>query len=165
MNLYLLRHGVAVEHGAAGYEDDERPLTPAGRRKLRSVIRAMRAMDISFAVVLSSRLPRARETAEIVCKGLHLRKKLKLSEHLAPGGGASVIGQLRRLKPVPESVLLVGHEPDLSRLASLLLIGRNNLAIDLKKGGLCKLSIDHLKAGRCATLSWLLTPRQMEAMS
>jgi phosphohistidine phosphatase len=164
MNLYLLRHGLAVERGR-GYEDDQRPLTPAGRRNLRSAIKTMRALELSFDIVLSSPLPRARETAEIVCKGLRLRKKLKLSEHLAPGSSASVIPEILGLKPAPECVLLVGHEPDLSRLASFLLIGSHNLAMDLKKGGLCKLSIDHLKSGRCATLAWLLTPRQMQTMS
>jgi len=35
----------------------------------------------------------------------------------------------------------------------------------LKKGGLCKLMIQRLRPGRCATLEWLLTPRQMGLMT
>ena len=35
---------------------------------------------------------------------------------------------------------------------------------DLKKGGLCKLVTEELEYGHCATLAWLLTPKQMELM-
>jgi hypothetical protein len=34
----------------------------------------------------------------------------------------------------------------------------------MKKGGLCKLSAESLKPGCCATLQWLLTPKQMALM-
>jgi phosphohistidine phosphatase len=163
MNLYLLRHGIAVERGTRGYERDaDRPLTLKGRRKLRHVIAAMRVMDLRFDVILSSPLVRARETAKIASK--RLRKKLTLTQHLAPGASAAALVRLlQRLKR--EDVLLVGHEPDLSRLASLLLTGGWNLPLVLRKGGLCKLSIERLRNGRCAVLEWLLTPQQMEAMS
>jgi phosphohistidine phosphatase SixA len=60
--------------------------------------------------------------------------------------------------------LLVGHEPDLSALASLLLTGGGGLTITLKKGGLCRLSAERLRVGRCASLEWLVTPSQLEAM-
>jgi len=166
MNLYLLRHGVAVERGTRGYEnDDERPLTPKGRRKLRCAVKAMRAMDLSFDAILSSPLVRARQTADMVGKGLH--KKVTLTEHLAPGAKfATLIRYLRGLKPTPENALLVGHEPDLSELASLLMAGSADaLAITFKKGGLCKLSAEQLQAGKCASLEWLLAPSQMELMA
>jgi len=59
---------------------------------------------------------------------------------------------LSHLQPPPESVLLVGHEPYLSGLISLLVSGDGSLAVVMKKGGLCKLSTDSLKHGRCAAL-------------
>jgi phosphohistidine phosphatase len=61
-------------------------------------------------------------------------------------------------------LLLVGHEPDLSRLVSLLVTGNLQLQMDFRKGGLCKLDVEKLKAGKCATLAWLLTPGQMKMM-
>ena len=61
--------------------------------------------------------------------------------------------------------MLVGHEPYLSRLIALLTAGETGVAIDLKKGGLGKLEAESLHYGRCATLVWLLTPRQMELMT
>lgn len=164
MNLYLLRHGIAAERGAGADEKDEdRPLTAKGRRKLRRAAAAMRAMDLSFDVILSSPLVRARQTAELVANAMRSRQKLELTELLAPG--ASAAGLVRRLKQLqPQSVLLVGHEPDLSALASRLLTGGGGLAMTFKKGGLCRLSAERLRAGRCASLDWLVTPAQMGAM-
>jgi len=164
MNLYLLRHGIAAERGAGHYASDaDRPLTPKGRRKLRRAAAAMRAMDLSFDAILSSPLVRARQTAELIVEALHCRHRLELTELLAPG--ASAAGLVRRLKQLkPQSALLVGHEPDLSALASRLLTGGGGLAITFKKGGLCRLSTERLRAGRCASLDWLLTPAQLELM-
>ena len=64
-----------------------------------------------------------------------------------------------------DSILLVGHEPYLSGLVSLLAAGHEGFCVVLKKGGLCKLATESLKLGRCAALEWLLTPKQMALMS
>ncbi len=72
---------------------------------------------------------------------------------------------LAHLKPSPDDVLLVGHEPYLSDLISLLLSGESGLAIVMKKAGFCKLSIGQLCFGRCATLEWLVTPKLMALMA
>ena len=69
------------------------------------------------------------------------------------------------LKPLPDRVLLVGHEPNLSELISLLVSGDASLNLAMKKGGLCKLSAEALSPRRCATLEWLLTPKQMGLMA
>lgn len=166
MELYLLRHGLAVELGTAGFEDDAgRPLTPKGRRQLRKIAAAMQRMGLRFDLILSSPLLRAKQTAEIVAAELKLKKRLQHSNALAPGGDAeSLLRQLNRLKPSPKRLLLVGHEPDLSRLVSLLTTGGLQLQMDFKKGGLCKLDAEKLKPGKCATLAWLLTPAQMKLM-
>jgi hypothetical protein len=50
-------------------------------------------------------------------------------------------------------------------LISLLLSGDSGLCITMKKGGLCKLTVNALKHGQCAELEWLLTPKQMELMA
>ena len=167
MNLYLLRHGIAVEPGTAGYElDSERPLTPKGKNRLRTTARAMNKLDLSFDLILSSPLLRAKQTAQIIAKQLKLRKRLELSDDLSPGGDPrSLIQQLNRVRPDPKNVLLVGHEPYLGSLIALLTAGNTSLEIDFKKGGLCKLEAEPLFYGRCARLAWLLTPRQMEMLA
>jgi phosphohistidine phosphatase len=167
MNLYILRHGIAVEPGTPGYEKDaDRPLTPEGERKLLQIAEAMEALDLAFDLILSSPYLRARQTAELVAESLKARKKLELSDSLVPGGNPKkLVELLNRLQPPPESVLLVGHEPYLSGLISLLVSGEPTLAMVMKKGGLCKLTTESLKHGRCATLEWLLTPKQMARMA
>ena len=162
MNLYILRHGIAVEHGATGYEnDDERPLTSKGERKMRMIAEAMKALEISFDSILSSPLVRARQTAEIVADALKSRKRLALTDALAPQASAKPLIEYLNKQGAADDVLLVGHEPFLSRLISLLISGDSEASVLLKKGGFCKLSTEHLKHGKCATLEWLLTPKQM----
>ncbi|MCX8090341.1 MAG: phosphohistidine phosphatase SixA [Verrucomicrobiae bacterium] len=161
MKLYLLRHGEAVERGDPRYPDDAaRPLTARGHKRTRQLANALERWGVSFDVILSSPLIRARQTAEIVARRLKLEKRLRLTEALSPEGAyGDLVAQLERLRPRPEAVLLVGHEPHLSGLISLLCTGGPGLAVQLKKGGLCRLEVESLKAGRCATLEWLLSPR------
>jgi phosphohistidine phosphatase len=167
MKLYVLRHGIAVEPGTPGYATDaDRPLTPEGERKMRQIAGAMEALELSFDLILSSPYLRARRTAEIVAEVLKARKKLELSNSLTPDGSTkNLVELLNSMKPSPESVLVVGHEPSMSGLISLLISGREAFAVVMKKGGFCKLSTESLKPGRCATLEWLLTPKQMALMS
>jgi len=166
MNIFLLRHGIAVERGTPGFDaDSERPLTPKGKRQLRKSAAAMKKMKLRFDLILSSPYERARRTAEIVADELKLKKRLKFSDSLKfEGDPERLIDEIARLKPKPENLLLVGHEPYLSRLASLLVSGNGDMAMDLKKGGLCKLEAENVHAGRCAQLVWLLTPKQMKEM-
>ena len=163
MEIYLLRHGLAVERGTAGFAEDAlRPLTPKGRRQLRKTAGAIGRLAGDFDLILSSPLARARQTAEILAGELGLKKRVKLSPALAPNGeAAGVLRQLKRERP--GKVLLVGHEPDLSRLASWLVTGHTRLRMDLKKGGLCKLEATPLAAGG-ATLAGLLTPKNLKQM-
>jgi phosphohistidine phosphatase len=167
MNLYVLRHGIAVDPGTPGCErDSERPLTPKGKRQLRQIAAAMKKMDLRFDLILSSPFLRAKQTAAIIVESLILKKQPGFSDALTPDGNPkALIRQLNELKPVPENVLLVGHEPYLSQLIALLTAGETGMAIGLKKGGLGKLEVESLHDGRCATLVWLLTPQQMELMT
>ena len=160
MKLYILRHGDAVESGDPRYNENERPLTPKGVQRTKLLAHALRQMEISFDAVLSSPLTRARETAEIIVRGLRLEKKFELTEHLALSGSmAKLVDRINGIHPMPEAVLLVGHEPYLSGFVSLLCTGGPDLALTFKKGALCRLEMEMLGCGRCAVLDWLLQPR------
>ncbi len=163
MDLYLLRHAIAVLRGTPGYRDDsKRALTREGIKKMRRIADGMVSLDLEFDAILSSPFRRARETAEIVAKRFHARSVLSFEDALAVGGDHRVlIDRLNNEYGSCRSVLLVGHEPSLSSLISFLLAGDPGLSITLKKGGLCKLVIESLSYGRCATLEWLLAPRQL----
>ncbi|MGH7950764.1 MAG: phosphohistidine phosphatase SixA [Limisphaerales bacterium] len=167
MNLYILRHGLAVEHGAPGYKkDSDRPLTPKGRQRLRQIAKAIEAMGLNFDAIFSSPFLRAKQTAEIAAEELGLEKKPAFTNELTPNGNPKMlIEEINQLKSSQKNILLVGHEPYLSQLIGLLVAGNTNTTIDLKKGGLCKLEIETLRYGRCATFAWLLMPRQMLLMA
>jgi phosphohistidine phosphatase len=167
MNIFFLRHGIAVERGTKGFEkDSERPLTSKGKRQLRKSAAGMKKMKLRFDLILSSPHERARRTAEIVADELKLKKRLKFTDALKyESDPEQLVAEMAGLKPMPGNILLVGHEPYLSRLASLLVSGNGDLAMDLKKGGLGKLETEGLHPGRCAQLAWLLTPKQMREMA
>jgi len=167
MNLYLLRHGLAVDASQPGIgQDAERPLTPKGKRRLRDIARAIGTLKLSIDVIFSSPYVRAKQTAEIVGNALNRRKRLNFTEALTPGGNPRLlIQQLNDLRPTPKSILLVGHEPYLSKLIALLTSGNTNMEIELKKGGLCQLEAETLRCGRCATLVSLLAPRHLILMT
>jgi phosphohistidine phosphatase len=167
MEIFILRHGIAVPHSASGYEknDDARPLTPKGKKQLRKNSAALKKMKLDFDLILSSPLPRAKKTAEIIAEKLKLKKRLKFSDALKPGRDAkNLIQEINQSKLAREKILLVGHEPDLSSLISLLLNGHIEMKTDFEKAGLCKLEVEKLRDGKCATLAWLLTPAQMKFM-
>lgn len=160
MKLYVLRHGDAVEAGDPKFKDGERPLTPKGIQRTKQLAHALKEMEISFDVALSSPLVRTRETAEIVIRGVDLAGRLELTDALTPSGSMeSLIKQIVTRRPVPENVLVVGHEPYLSGLISLLCTGGPGLGLEMKKGALCRLAVDTPACGKCATLEWLLPPR------
>ncbi|HYR87080.1 MAG TPA: phosphohistidine phosphatase SixA [Terriglobia bacterium] len=162
MEIYILRHGIAVERGTPGYKrDGDRPLTKEGVEKMRQIAEAMRAMGLKFDVILSSPYVRAKATADIVADVLE--EDVTLTDSLLPEADpAELIDEINEEKP--ELVLLVGHEPDLSAVISMLICGKRNADIELKKGGLAKLTAETLTVGKCATLNWLLTPKQLRKM-
>src|SRR2546427_470721 len=119
MEIYILRHGIAVERGTPGYKrDGDRPLTDEGVEKMRQIAKAMREMDLQFDVIFSSPYVRAKATADIVAETLG--ENVTLTDSLPPEADpAELIDEINGEKP--QRVLLVGHEPDLSALISTLI--------------------------------------------
>jgi phosphohistidine phosphatase len=166
MNLFILRHAIASNPGEDGLPADlpdaERPLSRDGKEKMVRAAEAMRELGLKFDAVLSSPLLRTRQTAQTVAKELKLKTKPVLTAHLAPDGSPKLlIEQLLETGVSAKNILLVGHEPYLSQFISLLISGNTTSAIELKKGSLAKLEVRHLGYARCASLAWLLTPKQL----
>jgi phosphohistidine phosphatase len=163
MNLYLLRHAIAAERGSPGIGDDsQRELTSEGAAKMRRIARGMLKLDLQFDLILSSPYLRTRQTADIVADVFEAREVLRFTDNLVPGaGGEQVVAEINKQYRKRENILLVGHEPTLSSLISMLVSGDPTLDITMKKGGLCSLTIAVLTYGRCATLDWLMYPSQL----
>lgn len=158
MKIYILRHGEAAEHGDPRYKENERPLTAKGVQRTKQLAEYLEDLEIGFDRIFSSPLIRAKQTAEIVAG--KMKRTVELTDALTPSGSMkNLADQIARLRPVPESVALVGHEPYLSGFISLLCIGGPDLPIKLKKGALCRLEVERVISGKCATLEWLIQPR------
>lgn len=161
MILYVLRHGVAEDLPPGG-DDAARRLTPLGRSKMEEEAAGMRALGIELDLLLTSPLPRAAETAAIVAAAYRGRPSPKDMPALAPGVAPAETLQALRPFARHDHVMVVGHEPTLSRLASLVLAGApDRVSIDLKKGGCLAIELEKLAPPSGATLRWLLTGRQL----
>lgn len=166
MKLYLIRHSNAVELGTQDFDDDsQRPLTEKGREKMDGIASALQGLGLIPDLIVSSPYVRARQTAEILGKGLNYKGQIQLNEALIPMGDAeTMIGEINEKYLVGE-LILVGHEPSMSLLISSLTAGNSDLAITMKKGSVCCLEADDLRVERRASLEWLLTPKILSALS
>ena len=167
MEIYLIRHGIAAERdGFDNTTDPARPLTTIGRNKIKFIAQAMRTMGLSFDVIISSPYKRARQTAIIIATSFKTQsKEIVLTDNLIPDAKAmAILTEINRTCAKYRSVLLVGHEPHLSTLISLLLTGTTHASISLKKGGLCHLSSNFPLTPKNSTLNCLLTPAQMQRL-
>lgn len=167
MNLYLMRHGSAVEADDPSVaNDNERPLTTKGVKRLRRAARGLNRLEISFDGILTSPVLRARQTAEIVATALGLESRLEEVSGLAPESTVEhLLFGLTRYQD-REHLLMVGHEPLLSKTISSLLCGSrgHGLAIDLRKGSLCRIEIDGLPPSSPGILHWHLAPKQLRLL-
>ncbi len=166
MDLYIVRHAIAVERGTPGYEEDsQRPLTDEGRKKMKKIVKGLRQLEVKPDLILTSPYVRARDTAEILAKGLKLKDKIAFSDNLIPPGNFDALINEIVEKHNVDNLALVGHEPMLSSFVGFLMTGSPNSTITLKKGGVCLLSSEDFRQQRRAMLQWLLTPAIMVELS
>jgi phosphohistidine phosphatase len=133
---------------------------------MRRIGKGLQMVGLSYDLILSSPYLRAKQTAEIVAQVMSMPEGVMLAETLVPEGNPrQLIEALRSDHRDRQDVLLVGHEPYLSRLISTLLTGGPNLSVVMKRGGLCTLDVETLRFGRCATLISLLSPRQLRRLA
>jgi len=163
MELYIIRHGLAGEHGTYA-NDDERPLTDEGHRKTKQVAKKLHELEIQFDLIQTSPLVRAKQTAEIL-QSVGLAKKLEESDYLQPGG--DINGWLEWLKSWQaagksgsQCLAIVGHEPDLGEWAEQLLWGEPRQSLVVKKAGVIGLLLPDRESplGR-SQLFWFTPPR------
>lgn len=153
MKLYFLRHGQA-NWEQWDRPDDERPLTKKGRREVETVASALKELKVRPQEILTSPLPRALETAQIVAEELDI--ECIESPLLAPGFGLHSLRQL--LTDYPDrDLMLVGHEPDFSLALAQLTGGTVRIA----KAGLARADLENATDLR-AELVWLIPPKVLK---
>jgi phosphohistidine phosphatase len=112
MLLFLIRHA----HAEKGDPDDLRPLSERGRDEARAVARQLAEHDTAPALVLTSPLLRARQTAEPIAQAADA--ELRVDERIAPGLTPDLL--LTTLGDEEGPVAVVGHQPDFSEIAFAL---------------------------------------------
>jgi phosphohistidine phosphatase len=123
MKLYLMRHGPAEDQADSGLDGD-RALSPAGRERVRGVAKMLLDVGEAPAEVITSPLVRAVQTAEIVAIASKLSTRggtVEVRRELSPGQVSEAVLLARRAAlDGRKRILFVGHEPDLSAVASAL---------------------------------------------
>ncbi|MGE3955640.1 MAG: phosphohistidine phosphatase SixA [Vicinamibacterales bacterium] len=162
VQLYLIRHAIAEERGEAWPDDTLRPLTRDGKSRMRKVVRGLGRLDVQVDVVLTSPLVRARETAEIVAAAFDPAPRIVVVDALAPDGSHTALLDALKKHARRKSVALVGHEPDLGRLAARLVGARN--PFEFRKGAVCRIDVARLPPTAPGAVQWFATPAMLRAI-
>ena len=160
VDIFILRHGKAEDAGPRGCDAD-RQLTKKGRDEIIAVAHWITAQGIRFDLVAASPLARAQETAALVADVLGIAEKLVTWRVLEPGGDPDAVCREIGRHPEGSSLLLVGHEPQLSSLISRIISGDTGAGIAMTKGALAKIRNYSSAVRPSGELHWLLTAKQM----
>jgi len=151
MHLYLVQHGAAK----TDIEDPQRSLADEGRRTVEAVAEHLSRMSVKVSRIEHSDKLRARQTAEILAARLRPAKGVTQMAGLAPNDDVEL--SYKRLDEETDTVMIVGHLPHLSRLASRLLLEHDpgRILLKFQMAGVVKLERD---ADRRWAVSWMLMP-------
>lgn len=160
MRLYLVRHG----HAVTEEEDPSRPLSLRGVEDMRRLVEFFRGNGAFRPLHLwHSPLRRAQETAEILARGMALDGAMLETTDLLPEDDPDVVAKRLADSALVDAVAVVGHEPHLSALATLLVRGRTHpVMFEIKKGAVIaleRLNARHKKTGEPRwAVRWHVTP-------
>jgi phosphohistidine phosphatase len=144
MQLYLVRHGIAMDREAPGCPPDaERPLTPKGMKRTRAAALGLRALKIRPDAVLTSPWLRAAQSAEIFCEviGFPSGKIMRVDALKGTSTPSEIFRELAKLRA--KQVLCFGHEPHLHLVIAQALHTRTRIT-ELKKAGLACLLLERI---------------------
>lgn len=145
MDLYIMRHGDAGPNQSSAADDNARELTQRGRADARQLIEQMKGASLPPpSIILASPLIRAQQTAEIAKEVWTGSGDIHTSQALVAGDVPRMMAEITDQYPEHHAVMLAGHEPSLSALASGILAGSERSFIELDKGGLIHISVYQL---------------------
>lgn len=152
MKLLIVRHAAAVERSAS-IGDEKRYLTPEGRLFMRKTARTMREKGVDPALIVTSPLLRAVQTADILAEAIAYGGPLVVRDEVKPGFDLPALrGLLDEYRSAGE-VVIVGHEPDLSGIIATILSLPGGF--NFRKGAAVKLKADPAALQATATFKWL----------
>jgi phosphohistidine phosphatase len=153
MELYFLRHGDYAKK--TGLKDAECPLSEQGAALMEREASFIARLGVRPDLVLTSPLLRARQTAEIMARGLGLSSAPVVDARLGPGFGSKALGDILLERRDSAVLMLVGHAPDMSDAIGACIGGSG---VEMKKGSLARVDIGNPRSPSGA-LVWLLPPQ------
>jgi phosphohistidine phosphatase len=163
VELLILRHAIAFPRDAKRWPDDsERPLTMEGVKRARRAAAGLKRIAARPALVLTSPLVRARDTAAIFTQAARW-PEAEHSDALTPGAPPeAVLEALRRHRAKANCVAVVGHQPHLGRLLALCLRGDARAeAFELKKSAVVCVRFEGPVRAHQGMLTGLYPPRTL----
>jgi phosphohistidine phosphatase len=161
MVIYFLRHASAGEHLLNPKKDEKRALDKEGIEQCGYVGRALAAMDVQVDTIISSALKRATQTASLVGNEIGYEGKLQIEAGLKPGATVADFRRLLEKYSRQESVMVVGHNPNLSQfLGSVISVRDCEASVDLKKGAVARVDMRRTSG----TLLWCVTPKALRSL-
>jgi phosphohistidine phosphatase len=157
VRLYLVRHGDALERGGAVATDAERPLSAQGEADVRRAGLLLARVDPAVGLVLTSPAQRASETARLIAEALPSRPDVRASDRLRPGTRVETMLE-EILEPKQESIVAVGHQPDLGTLIAWLVADSGPLSISLPPGTMACIEMKPDAGAPGASLRWIAPP-------
>ncbi len=162
--LFIMRHGIALDRNSPlAVNDAMRPLTPKGRSRVERIATELHKMGYAFDWIVTSPLVRAAETAEVVAASQEPAPPVDVCQALRPGASQEDVLAFLAKNPDRRSVMLVGHEPDLSTLAGRLIGAGREANLEFRKGGCCLIEYSSIPTQYSGRLVWWLTPRALRA--
>lgn len=167
MYLLVIRHAIAEdrdEYATTGADDDDRPLTAIGKRRMRRNADGLRRTATHIELLAASPLVRAQQTARILADAFRLRE-VETLEALRPDAHPRELLKWLGKQEADATIAVVGHEPHMGQLVSWCVTGVATAGVTLKKGGTALIEFDRKPAAGNGTLNWLLTPGQLRALA
>jgi len=153
MNLYLIRHGDA-EPISTSKSDFDRKLTPKGKEAIKKASEGWKKIITSFDIIASSPLTRAVQTAEIIASVYGHKEKIITDKRLTSGcRPEDVIDFVKSFDE--DEIVIVGHEPDLSKSLSAL-VSSNGMLTEFKRGSIVKINFEGRVRQGAGTLEFLI---------
>jgi len=161
MIIYFLRHASAGERMSNPKKDEKRPLDKTGIEQCGYVGRALTTLDVQVDVIFSSPLKRATQTASLVGNEMGYEGKLQLTEALRPEASFADFRKLLDKYAKYESIMVVGHNPNLSEFLGRA-ISENGCeaTVDLKKAGVARVEMER----NSGVMQWCLTPKALRQL-
>jgi len=164
MQVIFIRHASAEQ--ADKDKDETRRLTEEGKAEARTTAMALRRMGVKLERVLSSPLPRAVQTAEIIAS-VHADAQVEAIDLLAPPADAK--GLRARLAQLlaggPKAVAAVGHAPSLEECLSFLVAGRPKIGLVLSKAGAACVDLPAEWPDAMPELAWVMKRDQLAILA